>query len=142
MESTTQLLMDKVPESIWTPVTNWGFVSCCLVIAGFVLTAKRVMYQGWPAVYASGKAKAVFTSLYFVLGMLAAIPKSYLTGIGYFQRAVVGVIAGFLSLLVYHALLKKLASFLGVKESDITDPDDDKGLHALSGSSSAPEAKP
>jgi len=90
-----------------------------------------VLHQGWPKAYASDKVHAIFTASYVLMGFVAAIPKGYLYGNGYFQRMLVGIIAGGLSLVLYHALLKRFAGILGVNAMDIADPDDEVGLRAI-----------
>jgi hypothetical protein len=129
MEETAAVVLDKVPESMWAPVSNWAFLSCCLAIAIVVMTAKRIIHQAYPLTYDKGKTSAIFTAAYLVIGLLAAIPKSYLHGETYFNRALIGVIASGVSLVLYHALLKRIAAIFGVKESDIEDPDAPHGIH-------------
>jgi len=142
MGDVSQNVISKIPDGVLAPFSGWPFLSCCLAVAIVVLTLKRVVNQGWPTTFAKGKAHAAFTASYLVLGILAAIPKSYLYGSMFYQRVIVGVIAGGVSLAVYHALLKRVAGMLGVKETEISDPDDDQGLHAISAQVKPDERKP
>jgi hypothetical protein len=92
-------------------------------MAILILTFKRALSQFYPGFYAKRSVHGVFTMLYLVLGFLAAIPKSYLVGRGYFDRAIVGIIASGVSLGLYHAIIKRLSKAIGVKEEDF-DPDE------------------
>lgn len=118
-------IMNQLPTGTWSHVTNWPFISCCVCIAIIILTFKRAFSQIWAKAYARGPSHGVFTLMYLVLGLIAAIPSTYLMGVTYFQRAILGVIASGLSLGVYHAAIKRLAQAIGVKDNFLTDPDDD-----------------
>lgn len=117
-------IINQIPITMWSPVYNWSFISCCLCLAIIILTAKRATSQIAPVFYSKGAAHGMFTLTYLFLGLVSAIPKTYLHGVSYFDRAIVGVIASGVSLAVYHAIIKRLSSVIGVKENFLDDPDE------------------
>jgi hypothetical protein len=119
----SQNLIDKINPSMWASIYNWPFISCCFCMAILILTFKRALSQFYPDFYAKRSVHGFFTLLYLVIGFLAAIPKSYLVGKGYFDRAIVGIISSGVSLGLYHAIIKRLSNAIGVKEEDF-DPDE------------------
>jgi hypothetical protein len=124
MESQAQNFINQLPPSTWSAVSSWPFISCCVCIAVLILTFKRAFSQLWPKRYATSQAHGIFTLSYLFLGLLAAIPKSYLPGTSYFQRAILGIIASGASLTLYHAFIKRISGIIGVKDNYLIDPDD------------------
>ena len=118
-----QNFIDRISPSMWAPVYNWSFISCCFCMAILILTFKRALSQFYPDFYAKRSVHGFFTLLYLIIGFLAAIPKSYLVGKGYFDRAIVGVMSSGVSLGLYHAIIKRVSNAIGVKEEDF-DPDE------------------
>jgi hypothetical protein len=126
MDNQVQNLINQLPSSTWSAVSSWPFISCCICIAVLILTFKRAFSQLWPKTYATSQTHGIFTLSYLFLGLLAAIPKTYLPATSFFQRAILGIIASGASLTVYHAIIKRLSGIIGIKDTYLTDPDDVK----------------
>jgi hypothetical protein len=124
MDNQISGLMAQLPQGTWSSLLGWPFISCCICLAVLILTLKRAFSQMWPLIYAKGSTHGLFTLSYLVAGFLAAVPKTYLHGPTYFDRAIVGILASGASLAVYHAALKRLGMIIGVKDSYLSDPDD------------------
>jgi hypothetical protein len=120
----TQNIIDKIHPSMWAPLYNWSFISCCLCLAILILTLKRATSQFSPTFYSKSSTHGWFTLSYLIGGFLAAIPKTYLVGTRYFDRLIIGIIASGISLAVYHAIIKRLSSAIGVKDKFLDDPDE------------------
>jgi hypothetical protein len=117
-------IIDKINPSMWAPLYNWSFISCCFCLAILILTLKRATSQISPSFYGKSSTHGWFTLSYLLGGVLAAVPKTYLVGAKYFDRVIVGIIASGLSLAVYHAIIKRLSSAIGVPDKYLEDPDD------------------
>lgn len=125
MNEQVSTFINQVSPTAWSAVSSWPFISCCVCIAILILTFKRAFNQLWPKIYATSQAHGVFTLMYLVLGLLSAVPKTYLPATSFFQRAILGVIASGASLAVYHAIIKRLSGIIGVKDRYLVDPDEE-----------------
>lgn len=124
----TQNLINQFSPGTFSALTSWSFISCCLCIAVIILTIKRSFKQFWPESYAKSTMHGFFTLSYLIAGFIAAIPKGYLIGTSYFNRAILGVLASGASLLVYHAVFKRFSKMIGIPDSYVGDLDDDAKL--------------
>jgi hypothetical protein len=116
-------------DALWSPFVSWQFGVAAMVIIAILATLKKILRQIGSTVAEKGWFKVCMTVANLVLGLLVAIPKDFLLGNTYWQRALVGVCAGFLSNYIYTLLIKRLLprpSEIG----DIEDFDPDKAINS------------
>ena len=104
----------ELAHDYWIPFSNWQFCVACLVIMVVMLFTKKMIAQAKPALYSKGFIQSSLTGMNLLLGLALAIPKGFLFGSNFFQRCLVGIVAGGTNHILYHLLLKRL----GLKEDD------------------------
>jgi hypothetical protein len=95
-------------DSMWAPFLTWQFAVAATAVAALMGTLKSVAFDVRPAWFAKGCFKAVMSIANIALGLLAAAPAGFLQGDTFGQRALLGIVAGFVSQFVYHAFLKRI----------------------------------
>jgi hypothetical protein len=107
--------------SVWTPFRNWQFVAAFVVIFIVLTFAKRFIAQVAPKVAKANWFSATLTLANLGLGALLAIPKGFLFGGTYFERLLIGLIAGGLNHMLFHLIIKRVAVIMGKSEKEIED---------------------
>ena len=105
--------------NVWAPYNTWQFVTACLVVAVVMTTISNMITQAAPRLMERGYFKSILTFMNLGLGILISIPKNFLYGTLWIDRMLIGLVAGGLAHIMYHALLKRISIVLGVSPSDL-----------------------
>ena len=81
------------------------FGAVCVVVVALATAIKRTVQIKRPTFPTGRFGKAVMSWLNLALGAAAAVPQ-YLQGDAYFERMMLGIIAGFVSVFVYNGFTK------------------------------------
>ena len=105
------------------PFLDGSFFGIAIAISVVMAATAKSLRKLKPGLIQQPKVGFAMTWLNVVLGVLAAIPSTYLTGGSFLARMPFGIVAGGLSHAVYKLILKRLEFFGGKKDAPPTPPE-------------------
>jgi hypothetical protein len=96
-------------DTLLTPFLTWQFILSAVLINAVLIYVVRTVRVASPETLDKRWFKAILTLLNPALGLAIASVPGFLFGARYFERAFVGVCAGFLSHFIYALFIKRLA---------------------------------
>jgi hypothetical protein len=107
---------DRVTEAIDTALSvffTWQMLAAAFAIQFTMQALKRITNAATPRLQLSRVFKAFVASQNYFYGFVLAAPVGFLPGRTFFERAIMGIVAGGLSHLLYAFVLKKFPSLKG-----------------------------
>ena len=99
--------MEATIETVIATFLTWQMLAAYVIIQGAMQTLKRATNAAFPALNGSRAFKLFVTVQNYAWALLIAIPSGFLVGETYGKRAIMGLVAGTLSHVVYRLVMKR-----------------------------------